>query len=122
MCGLDPRHPALTGTEMRPCWVAAPQASDPADRPLVAMGPGRGTGRDEIPGSASGYRPRTFVPVEPAGAARIPPPIAGDGGTAEGTTDGAVAHASTIAPATGTSGQVPGTWWLWGDPEPWPDL
>jgi hypothetical protein len=38
------------------------------------------------------------------------------------TTDAAVAHAASISPATGTGGRVPGTWWLWGDPEPWPDF
>jgi len=122
LCGLDPKHPALTGAEMRACWVAAPQAPDPAERRPVAVGPGR-AGRDEVPGSGSGYQPRTFVPVEPAaGATPVAPPIGADRGPAEGTTDGAVAHASTIAPAMGAPGQVPGTWWLWGDPEPWPDL
>ncbi len=47
---------------------------------------------------------------------------AGDETQPTGTTDGAVAHASGISPATGAASRVPGTWWLWGDPEPWPDL
>ncbi|HYO43930.1 MAG TPA: hypothetical protein VES19_12095 [Candidatus Limnocylindrales bacterium] len=120
LCGLDPRHPALTGSEMRACWVAAVQRADPPERLLVAVGPDRPGGRDEIPGSASGRQPRTFVPVEPAAAtARA---RAGDEAQAGVTTDGALAHPSTISPATGTPGQIPGTWWLWGDPEPWPDL
>ena len=37
------------------------------------------------------------------------------------TTDAAVTQAAAISPATGTGGRIPGTWWLWGDPEPWPD-
>jgi hypothetical protein len=61
--------------------------------------------------------PRTFVPVEAqAGLGNDPPE-----GSA-GTTDGALAQAATISPAPGTPGRIPGTWWLWGDPEPWPEL
>jgi hypothetical protein len=37
------------------------------------------------------------------------------------TTEHAVAHAARLLPATGSAGKIPGTWWLWGDPEPWPD-
>ncbi len=36
--------------------------------------------------------------------------------------DAAVARAAQISPATGAGGRIPGTWWLWGDPEPWSDL
>lgn len=123
MCGLDPKHTALTGSEMRACWTASPPAPDPADRRLVAVGPGRRAGRDEPPGSDSGRQPRTFVPVEtstPATAAVTAP--SADEAPAAGTTDGAVAQAAGISPATGAASRVPGTWWLWGDPEPWPDL
>ena len=117
LCGLDPRRQALTGTEMRPCWIAAPQPGDPGGRPLVAVGPGRRHGRDEASAVGSGRAPRTFVPVEAqAGPAADTPE-----GSA-GTTDAALATASTISPAPGTPGLIPGTWWLWGDPEPWPEL
>jgi len=129
LCGLDPRHPALTGSEMRACWTAAPPPPDPADRRLVAVGPGRRPTREEVLGSTSGRQPRTFVPVETAsGGVADAAAMAAAGGSpsddpaAAGTTDGAVAHASGISPATGAASRVPGTWWLWGDPEPWPDL
>jgi hypothetical protein len=137
LCGLDPRRPALTGSEMRACWVAAPQPSDPTGRHLVAVGPGRIDGGYEVGGAESWRRPRTFVPVErsdavapaagsePSGA--VEPSAAATGALVdEGqpgiTTDSAVTRASAIAPATGAPGSIPGTWWLWGDPEPWPDL
>ncbi len=42
--------------------------------------------------------------------------------TRTGTMDAAVARAAQISPATGAGGRIPGAWWLWGDPEPWPDL
>jgi hypothetical protein len=111
---------------MRACWTAAPQPPDPADRLLVAVGPGRRAARDEVNGGGSGREPRTFVPVEPA-ATGMPVTVATaehppEDAHAAGTTDGAVAHASAISPATGAGSRVPGTWWLWGDPEPWPDL
>lgn len=120
LCGLDPRRLALNGSEMRACWVAAPHQAEPAEPALVAVGPGRWTGRDEIPGSASGRQPRTFVPVETASTPAAPVPA--DEARSGVTTDGAVAQASTISPAPGTPGRIPGTWWLWGDPEPWPEL
>jgi hypothetical protein len=115
LCGLDPRRPALTGTEMRPCWTATPPG-DHGERVLVAVGPGRRQARDQSDAPGTGRTPRTFVPVE----AQVGP--AGDApeGSA-GTRDGALATASNIAPAPGTPGLSPGTWWLWGDPEPWPD-
>jgi hypothetical protein len=123
MCGLDPRHTALTGSEMRECWVAAPQPADPAGRRLVAVGPGRRMGGEGLPGTEAGRQPRTFVPVEPSAAASP----SGAGADADErrvgvTTDEAVARAAPISPAPGTPGNIPGTWWLWGDPEPWPDL
>ncbi len=103
---------------MRACWVALPQPTDPVDRRLVAVGPGREPDRDGAGGATSGRRPRTFVPVEASAAG----PVAVEEPAAGGTTDGAVARASAISPAPGTPGRIPGTWWLWGDPEPWPDL
>jgi len=103
---------------------------------MVAVGPGRGAGHVEPAGSAPGRRPRTFVPVEsmaPAAHAATqaaPEEPSADRTTTDGalaqasgtTTDGALAQASGISPAPGTPGRIPGTWWLWGDPEPWPDL
>lgn len=114
LCGLDPRRTALTGAEMRACWSAAPAALDAAGRAPVAVGPGRGHGQEDLAVAGTGRRPRTFVPVEPAPAAEEPL-------TAATTTDLAVAHAAQIGPATGSAGRIPGTWWLWGDPEPWPE-
>jgi hypothetical protein len=119
LCGLDPRREALDGTEMRPCWIAEPAAPDPAERRLVPVGPGRASGREPAIGTAAGRQPRTFVPVEPSSP--VPEePQAASGVT--GTTDAAVARAAAISPATGRPGRIPGSWWLWGDPEPWPDL
>jgi hypothetical protein len=116
LCGLEPRHSALDGTEMRPCWSGIQQPPDPGERRLVAVGPGRRPAWDDPAGTGAGRMPRTFVPVEtvtaPADEAQ-----AGPGGT----TETAVAHAATISPAPGTPGRIPGTWWLWGDPEPWPE-
>ncbi len=104
---------------MRACWIAAPQPVDPPGGRLVGVGPGRGTGSAGVPGSAAGRQPRTFVPIETVSAAQLA--SVGDAGRSGVTTDGAVAQASPIAPATGAPGRVPGTWWLWGDPEPWPE-
>jgi hypothetical protein len=101
---------------MRPCWTATPSSGDPGGRHLVAVGPGRRQGRDESSAAGSGRTPRTFVPVE----AQVTPADDAPEGSA-GTTDGALAAASTISPAPGTPGRIPGTWWLWGDPEPWPE-
>ena len=84
---------------------------------MGAVGPGRRPVREEALGLTSERPPRTFVPVESS----TPEPPAEEAGTA-GSTDGAVAHAAGISPATGAASRVPGTWWLWGDPEPWPDL
>jgi hypothetical protein len=108
---------------MRACWATAPQPADPAERQLVAVGPGRLAGREAIPGSASGRQPRTFVPVEPVSpAASTMLSATGEAGQGGVTTDIAVTNAAAISPATGAPGRIPGTWWLWGDPEPWPDL
>jgi len=117
VCGLDPRHPALTGSEMRACWVAAVPPPEPGQRERIPVGPGRASA-----GGPAARAPRTFVPVEPSAppaavassASALPP------ATAAGTTDAAVSRAAALSPATGPR-QVPGTWWLWGDPEPWPE-
>jgi len=119
LCGIDPKRAPLDGTEMRACWSAAPRAKEVEERRLVAVGPGRRHDREPHAGTGSGRQPRTFVPVEPETTAMTLDDAASPAGT---TTDAAVAHAASISPATGTGGRVPGTWWLWGDPEPWPDF
>jgi len=118
MCGLDRRHAPLNGTEMRACWASVAPLNTPAERELALVGAGAQGDRD---GAGSGARvagpggtgrvPRTFVPVESLG---LLPEGPGKRGTPETT------------PATplvsGTTRKVPGRWWLWGDPEPWPEL
>jgi hypothetical protein len=76
--------------------------------------PGESIGRGYATGStanASGAltmvavrRPRTFVPVD-----ELEHDAPGD------------AEASPDGPAPGPVTRVPGIWWLWGDPEPWPE-
>lgn len=104
---------------MRACWTAAPLSREVDEPRLVAVGPGRRHDRDHYAGSGSGRQPRTFVPVERQTPAMTDEDALSPAGI---TTDAAVAHAASISPATGTGGRVPGTWWLWGDPEPWPDI
>jgi hypothetical protein len=104
---------------MRACWTAAPTPTDPGERTLVAMGPGRRTGHD-APSDPVPARPaRTFVPVE---TLMGPFDEALAVGAVVGSTDRALAQASSISPAPGVPGRIPGTWWLWGDPEPSSDL
>jgi hypothetical protein len=131
MCGLDRRHPALTGHEMRPCWVAATSPAEVEVPGSGALGTGDSGGRDGLwAGGGAGRPPRTFVPVE----SLVPAPVAaatavlemtavaGDADPGAVTQDarGATAELPTPGPAVGTS-PIPGRWWLWGDPEPWPD-
>ena len=122
MCGLEARRPVLDGTEMRACWVAAPLPPDPEGRPA---GPATGvmvTWIDELVGP----RPRTFVPVEPSGPVAVavlettaiavgPTP---EPAPAEAPDDAAE---PTQTPGSVSARPVPGRWWLWGDPEPWPE-
>jgi hypothetical protein len=118
MCGLDPKRPVLDGTEMRACWTAMPRAAEPDERRMAAVGPGRKHAADHHATAGTGRQPRTFVLVEPEAAAMTREDASSPVGT---TTDAAVTQAAAISPATGTGGRIPGTWWLWGDPEPWPD-
>lgn len=107
MCGLAPRRTALDGTEMRACWTGMPRGVDSAGRPWAAVDVA--DERVAVGAVAPGWeprRPRTFVPIDDLEA---PGPE-----VAEGI---AVAEATLISPVT----RVPGTWWLWGDPEPWPE-
>jgi hypothetical protein len=124
LCGLDPKRFALNGTEMRPCWVAAPPPVDvevrwtgsthvriPGDavgRTAAALPTAMGAlasvgGQGSLDGRGA-RRPRTFVPVGETEPAASPPAEPGE-------------HSAGPTPVT----RVPGTWWLWGDPEPWPE-
>ncbi len=98
MCGLNPRRTALHGTEMRACWTAAPSAPDPTIRHLVDVAAGRRTGESHGPDGLSGRQARTFVPVD---GLTYPHDSAGP-----------------LAANPGAPTRIPGTWWLWGDPEP----
>jgi hypothetical protein len=108
---------------MRPCWVAALP-------PVEVEVRWTGSTHIRVPGDAVGRtaaatsmtvaalagagpaslearatrRPRTFVPVD---GPEMEPGASAD--------DGDLPHVPT--PVT----RVPGTWWLWGDPEPWPE-
>jgi hypothetical protein len=103
---------------MRACWTATPRAAEPEERRLVAVGPGRWHAAEHHAATGSARQARTFVPVEPEAAAVTREDASSPAGI---TTDAAVTQAAAISPATGTGGRIPGTWWLWGDPEPWPD-
>jgi hypothetical protein len=95
VCGLDPRHVALTGGEMRACWTP-PDAlleDDEAPRriPVAAA-----------PADPGGRVPRTFVPVEELVLATPSPrPTA----------------AAATAPAPSTDAVIAPGWSLWGEPE-----
>jgi hypothetical protein len=123
LCGLEPRRLALQGTEMRACWTGAPQRTPEDDgRRAVPVGPGAqaervaggvSAGGLMTPGGnvrsgviGTGRRPRTFVPIETLEAA-----------AAEADEPSHVPVMLAPSPVT----RVPGTWWLWGDPEPWPE-
>ncbi len=116
LCGLDPRHAALDGTEIRACWVAAgphaAAAGETAPRePALA-----------IDGTRDGRPPaRTFVPVDELDDPSRRPVAAGIGGRA---TDDEAEHAKAVpagstAPASTGPGAIaaPAGWSLWGDPE-----
>jgi hypothetical protein len=116
LCGLDPRHPAVADTDVRACWVGMP-----ASAAGLAVGPGSldWLAADGAPRALGPRAGRTFVPVD-AGA-----------GAAEGVTLAVLERAPAEAPATDVGApadrepslnrRIPGRWWLWGDPEPWPE-
>ena len=118
MCGLDPKHPVLTGAEMRECWAAAPLPPDPEGRPARPATGVVVTWVDELVAP----RPRTFVPVEPSGptATAVLEATAVATGTAPQAEAGELAMHEP-APAPEPADPVPGRWWLWGDPAPWPE-
>ena len=123
MCGLDPRHVALQGTEMRACWEAADTTGTmglpedgpdgPVRVPVLAA---------SVEAVAAGNRPiRTFVPVESlapgavgAAASRRPGPV---GQPFPGT--GIVTTGDErLQPQAIRARRIPGGWSLWGDFEP----
>jgi len=123
LCGLDPRHGPVTDTDVRACWVGAPpSATDGDDSAVVrprALAAGGGPG-------GGGRTARTFVPVEELVTRREAAAVA----LLERETDAAADEepVRVIAPvmaapdvAPGPERPVPGRWWLWGDPDPWPE-
>jgi hypothetical protein len=90
---------------MRACWTGTPRGAAaagpwaPAEVAEERVAVGVALTREV-------RRPRTFVPVDELEAA------------GQGTPDGTVDRPAVVpSPVT----RVPGTWWLWGDPEPWPE-
>jgi hypothetical protein len=121
LCGLDPRHPAVADTDVKACWVGASAAADDGSSAGATGGPA-----DARSGPSGGRPPRTFVPVEELVAARER--------TAVAVMERADAEpvpvemkvpepvpAPVMAPASRAGRPVPGRWWLWGDPDPWPE-
>ena len=108
LCGLDPKHLALRGTEMRACWEAAdttgslgPGAREPLGPVLVPV--------MAAAGSSTGRQARTFVPVETSDRPDDEryPGIAVMAVVEDGAPGPAVRHR-----------RIPGSWSLWGDFEP----
>ena len=116
LCGLDPRHAALDGTEIRACWVAAaPHLAGTGE--TVPHDPALATG-----GSRDGRPPaRTFVPVDDLNDASRQPVAAVVGGPpADDETAGAetMPGGSAVVPSAGPVAiAAPAGWSLWGDPE-----
>jgi hypothetical protein len=108
---------------MRACWVAAPL---PPDTEGGSARPATGvmvTWIDELVGP----RPRTFVPVEPSGPVAVAVLDATAVEVADDMATPGTEPAEALDPAAGPPAEreaarpVPGRWWLWGDPEPWPE-
>ena len=95
LCGLDPRHTALDGTEIRACWTAAvPHTAgpdgDPERQPLRPLAL---TDADRRPA-------RTFVPVDELTQPQPEP------------------EPADLVPAGRAADPSPSNAWsLWGDPE-----
>jgi hypothetical protein len=123
LCGLDPRHGPVAATDVHACWTAATHSPDEA-----AGSP------DPRPAAPSGRAPRTFVPVETlvrhvdgdavvavleraAVAVAVEP-----GAVLDPPMDPEPEPVPVMAPAIpAPARQIPGRWWLWGDPDPWPE-
>jgi hypothetical protein len=75
LCGLDPRHLALDGTEMRACWVARDTPSETSALDTRAGALDSRGGAPAASRSANDPEPsrtRTFVPVEELDRRRQP--------------------------------------------------
>jgi len=107
MCGLDPKHLALRGTEMQACWEAADTTGSLGPGTEVPIGP------VQVPmmaaaGASTGRPVRTFVPVLTGDAA--------NDGRYPGIAVMAATEESAPAPMVRPR-RVPGGWSLWGDLE-----
>ncbi len=102
VCGLDPRHTALTGAEMRACWTPPDAAVEDETAP-------RRMAVDAVSIDAGGRVPRTFVPVDELvlAASRSPAGI-------PGPAHAPVSTQASPAPADPVTGSG---WSLWGEPE-----
>jgi hypothetical protein len=146
LCGLDPRHAPVADTDVRACWTSAPPAHHDSDDGGGAV-PQR-TRRDQgaVTGdrsaSPAGREPRTFVPIETLTASRgggvavldrAPAAVAAmtdiaivaaagpDVGAALTGASEPVPVPTQVAATAPPDRPVPGRWWLWGDPDPWPE-
>lgn len=144
LCGLDPRHAAVADTDVRACWVGAPPAAadgpDAVDARSGRRAAGAGPAAAGAGPAAGGRAPRTFVPVEELAARRgatvaaavavldRPPALAAGPATETAAEPGPVAdrgpvtRSASLGPViTDPPRPIPGRWWLWGDPDPWPE-
>ncbi len=112
MCGLDPRHSALDGTEIRACWVAAEPHLAGGEAIPSEPAPALDGARDGRPPA------RTFVPVDELDDVARRAPAATAGRAAPDTTGGTETAPPTSAVASSTgAASAPAGWSLWGDPE-----
>lgn len=126
LCGLDPVHPVVEATDVQPCWVAAPSFAAGIE---VGPGPLDWLVDEDRPRAVAGRPHRTFVPVDDTTAA-APEPIAvavlGPGAVPAPSPAAepvaVAADAAVPGPVeAGAPSRIPGRFWLWGDPEPWPE-
>jgi hypothetical protein len=119
LCGLDPKHGPVADTDVRACWVGAPVVHE------ELAGAPRTIGR----AAAGDHVPRTFVPVESlvagreAAAVAVIERVSVDAPEPEPEPEPealAPDPVPVMAPAP-RDRPVPGRWWLWGDPDPWPE-
>jgi hypothetical protein len=119
LCALEPRNAPVANTDVRGCWVAAEASGEPVAEPQAdAASAGRR--------SAGSRAPRTFVPVESLAGGRdtgavalLERPGADEAASRPAIEAVAVMERSTTPPEPVRP--VPGRWWLWGDPDPWPE-
>jgi hypothetical protein len=92
ICGLDPRHVALTGAEIRACWT-------PPDAILEDDDGTRRLSVGVMPAEPGARAPRTFVPVDELAVAT------------------SSARPAATPPAASPDAVTPTGWSLWGEPE-----